>query len=206
MKVLKYLVYLLLVSIFLSGCNYKYLRTKPTTFINIKQKIVPEVKGLHNLNVKCIDKDEEIIENDSEFQKCDDYLTLDANKIIELGSNDINKSEISNYLFYVSNHNCQKFIEKFKTNFIKEDYVNKLVNLNIFGFGVNVGQVASISHEQFIQFNENLTTNIQKRKVIKANIENNISKTPNKYSVEKMLVDFVEYDKSCSLFKSFEVE
>lgn len=193
-------------TIFFTGCSHKYFRSKPTTYINLNKE--NKDYNISLLSIKCINADENSTKVDK-IGKCSDYLTADISQVSFLNIDNNNATEkkkmykLSNDLFYVADRNCKKFQEKFFYNLFMEDNANQFLGLNLFGIGIGVDfkKLSSISHSQFAMLNENLNKNLEARKNLKISIYNNISKD-NNYTTEKLLVDIIEYDKSCSLFNT----
>lgn len=197
MKEIKLLIALVIITVIFAGCSEKMFRTKPTTFINVGYKISNDSR----LNYYCIDTDEKFAKdsNTSKPYKCDDYLILDIENLYSSKFKDFNKSLLATKLFYIADRNCKKFTDRFQSNYFGENISNKIFNLSILGVGVNIGALSNISNEQFSFMKDNLSENLTTRKTIKEKIMKRIN--DNNYSNEDMLVDFINYDNSCSLFK-----
>jgi len=197
MKKVKLLITLMAITFIFAGCSEKMFRTKPTTFINVGYKTSNDSK----LNYYCIDTDEKFDKdiNTSKAYKCDDYLIVDIENLYSSKFKDFKKSQLATKLFYIADRNCKKFTDRFQSNYFGEHVSNKVFNLSILGVGVNLGALSNISNEQFSFMKDNLSENLTKRKTIKEKIVKRIN--DNNYSNEEMLVDFINYDNSCSLFK-----
>ena len=195
-KVMKFGIAVVLV-LGLGGCSYKNFRTKSTTTISTQKD--------HNsteLEYRCIDSYEHIEQYDDHLNSyaCKNYATVSMQNVLQIGKD--KKKEVAHKLLYIADSNCKRFTEKFQANYMLSDKANKLLELNILGVGVNIGEVQKISYQEFESLKKNLRNNMKKRAVLKQKIENNLSNTNiEKYSIEEILVDIVEYDRSCSLFE-----
>jgi len=174
------------------GCSYKYLRTKPTTFINMNGSI-----SKHGTYF-CMDPSENLLEINSSLTSsfCDGYITIDTNKITINNANMVNKV---NNLLYVSDRNCKRFTDRFYYNHISEESANQFLGLKIFdvSIGVDFKAIGNIPKAQFNEFSKNLKANLANRKNLKVKIQKRAN--DRNYTKNEMLVDFVEYDGSCSL-------
>ena len=178
----------------LVGCNYRYLRTKPTTFI--------AMNGGSQAPFSCMDATEHLLDmNFSQSIVCDGYITVDYHQV-EKSSKD--KKEIASKLFYVSDRNCKRFVDRFYYNNVAEDSANQFLGLSLMGLkiGLDLSKVGDIPADKFDEFKNNLRKNMQHRKKIKERIEQNLSDA--NYNKIDMLSDFIEYDGSCSLVPSYE--
>ncbi|CAA6801820.1 MAG: Unknown protein [uncultured Sulfurovum sp.] len=208
----KLILLLLIGAVLLGGCNHKYFRTKPTTYININAEGGSNVSIYSRLLLKlyCIKSDENMTVSD-DIGKCEDYTIADVSNLSTIHiTSKKNKAELramANDLFYIADNNCKKFQEKFFYNNLIDDTANQFVGLNLFGasFGIDFKGILKLSHSQFEVFNENLAKNLKDRAEVKQSIENNISKGQN-YTNEELLVDIINYDKACSLFRVKDLE
>lgn len=181
----------------LGGCSYKNYRTKPTTFISTQK-----VHTSTELEYRCIDSYEHIEQYDNSLNSyaCKNYATVSIQNVLQVGKD--KKKETAQELLYIADSNCNRFINKFQANYMLSDKANKLLELNILGVGVNIGEVQKISYQEFESLKKNLRNNMKKRASIKQDIENHLSNSKiNNYSIEEILVDIIEYDRSCSLFE-----
>jgi hypothetical protein len=179
----------------LVGCNYRYLRTKPTTFV--------AMNGKSQAPFSCMDATEHLLDmNFTQSIVCDGYITVDYHQV-EKSSED--KKEIASKLFYVSDRNCKRFTDRFYYNNVAEDSANKFLGLRVWniGIGIDLSKIGEIPTKKFNEFEKNLRENMQGRKALKKKINSNILNDSN-YSRIEMLSDFIEYDRSCSLVPSYE--
>lgn len=191
------IIILVVLSVLFSGCySEKILRTKPTTFIKSKEKEI----NTNNLQYHCIDYEENKLDDDKNKSiMCSGYTSLSIQNIKDVYKN--NKDTMINDLLYVSDQNCKKFVEKFKYNFMKQSVTNKFLGLNLFGVGFNIGGVAQLTNEEFVQLSDTLNNNLNERKKFKETTLK--SKEESNKTIEALLLDFMEYDRKCSLITTF---
>ncbi|RXJ68262.1 hypothetical protein CRV08_08400 [Halarcobacter ebronensis] len=187
------------VIVLFSGCySEKILRTKPTTFLDMQEKISDGKLKYH-----CVNFDEKAY-TEIEILKqniCEGYITVSAQDVKEVYKN--NLETMVNDLFYISDMNCRKYVERFKFNYIKQDVTGKFLNLNIFGLGFNIGTIGDLANEQFVRLSDTLNSNLNKRAEIKKSIISKVGKGSKDSTINEILVDFIEYDRSCSLVTTF---
>ena len=199
MSYIKLMVSVTILALFLSGCySEKILRTKPTTFIDVQSSVATVSETLEYI---CISPEEEPIVK-SDVRVCTDYISVTTQNIKALES--MTQGELANKLFYISDNNCKKFVERFKYNYIKQDVTGKFFKLNLFALSFDIGTVADLTNEQFVQFNDTLNENLNKRKAIKESIFEELNKEESSLTTDALVNWFVKYDQTCSLVKTFD--
>ncbi|NQY24479.1 MAG: hypothetical protein HRT41_10610 [Campylobacteraceae bacterium] len=207
MSIAKFTILSILPLLFFTGCySEKILRTKPTTFIDMNPNV--ESADLY----QCIDTEEELYTKKEDINQniCRGYTTVSKKNIMKIAKEDLPSA--INKLFYISDNNCKQFIEKFKYNYIKQDVAGKILSLNLFGVGLKIGGIADISSQQFVNLSDTLNENLKKRQTIREKIlldyltktdSTQDSKNTNT-GVDALLVSFIQYDKTCSLVRTFD--
>jgi len=185
------------VSLLFTGCySEKILRTKPTTFIDKRDVSTDMV-----LKYVCLDYEEEPESvEDANIFKCSKYTTMSVQNIKNVYKESTDRRKMINELMYISDQNCKTFVERFKYNFIKQDVTSKFLGLNLFGVGFNIGGITDLSNGEFVRLSDTLNVNLNERNDLKENFKTDEIKSK---PIEELLLDFMEYDRKCSLITTF---
>lgn len=191
---------ILLLSLGISGCSHHF-RNKPSIFLPTQNTIDGIVTNDKNTTIVpyCMDAKENILSisdiNKTSHGKCDGYYIVDASKIITIEDN-ASKSNVVNSLLLISNDNCRRFIDHFKYNDFMGKSAFKLLSLNVFNIGINIGSFNELTTNELLQMQNTLQDNLKYRAKIREKINVDLE---HNVSMPVLLNKIREYDHACGL-------
>jgi hypothetical protein len=96
------------------------------------------------------------------------YMTLDMKNVKDYIDNGKNEEKDRTTHFYqtamtISDMNCENFKKRLLANDEMVSIFEKAINIQLFGVGLNIGNIAKSGEAEFIKFKHNLSLNLKKK-------------------------------------------